>query len=196
MNIFVMTMNKTRIFIKASSFILFILILCSFQGNVSVFTSETGKTAFVSEAPLELIKAESGKLSCFIDISKRTFAFSIPIETFEGFNNPLQKERFLENYMEASKFKTASFKGKIIEEIDLSKAGTYTVRSKGILNIHGVDKEKIVKTKITVKAQELELEAHFEVALDDHNIKIPKIVNQKIAEVISVEVKATLMAKK
>ena len=49
--------------------------------------------------------------------------------------------------------------------------------------------------KITVKNKEIAVEASFEVPLEDHNIKIPKVVNQKIASIILVEVKANLKPK-
>jgi hypothetical protein len=97
--------------------------------------------------------------------------------------------------METEKYRNATFKGKIIEEIDLHKEGTTLVRAKGIFNIHGTEKEKIVKVKVTVKEGEMAIETNFEVPLEDHNIKIPKLVNQKIASVILVEVRATLKRK-
>lgn len=117
------------------------------------------------------------------------------IESFDGFNNGLQKEHFRENYMETQKYENATFKGKIIEDIDLSKNGSYTIRAKGIFNIHGTEKEKLVKVKVTIKDKEILIETNFEVPLEDHNIKIPKVVNQKIASVIMVEVKANLKPK-
>lgn len=173
-----------------------IILFFSFGIGPSVFSSQNGKIKFVSEAPLELIKAESDKLISVIDISKRSFAFSIIIETFEGFNSPLQKEHFRENYLETAKFKTATFKGKIIEEIDLSKEGTYNVRAKGMLSIHGIEKEKIIKTKMIVKNGSIDFDADFEVPLEEHNIKVPKVVNQKIAQVIRVNAKGNLLPKK
>ncbi len=160
-----------------------------------IYLCKDGNTKFTSEAPLELIKAQSNKTNGVIDVSNKTVAFSVLIESFDGFNSGLQKEHFRENYMETNKYKIAVFKGKIIEDIDFSKNGTYTVRAKGTFNIHGTDKEKIVKTKITVKDKEIMVETSFEVPLDDHNIKVPKVVNQKIASIIMVEVKATLKPK-
>ena len=52
------------------------------------------------------------------------------MRSFQGFNSPLQKEHFNENYVESDKFPDASFKGKVIEDVDLSKDGTYEVRAK------------------------------------------------------------------
>jgi polyisoprenoid-binding protein YceI len=97
--------------------------------------------------------------------------------------------------METEKYTEATFKGKIIEDIDFSKNGSFSVRAKGVFTIHGTEKEKIVKVKIVIKDNEIKVETSFEVPLEDHNIKIPKVVNQKIASVIMVEVKATLKPK-
>jgi hypothetical protein len=54
------------------------------------------------------------------------------MRSFQGFNSPLQKEHFNENYVESDKFPEASFKGKIIEDQDLTVDGTYELRAKGI----------------------------------------------------------------
>lgn len=163
--------------------------------NSQISVCKDGITKFTSEAPLELIKAQSDKTSGVIDPASKSVAFSVTVESFEGFNSGLQREHFQENYMETSKYKTATFKGKIIEDIDFTKNGTYPIRVKGTFNIHGTEKEKIIKGKITVRDKELLIESSFEVPLEDHNITIPKVVNQKIASVIKVEVKATLKPK-
>ena len=180
-------------FMKSISTGLFILLsyVCSSQ----VFLCKDGLTKFTSEAPLELIKAQSNKTAGAIDASNKNVAFSIDIDSFEGFNSSLQKEHFRENYMETDKYKTATFKGKIIEDVDFTKNGTITVRAKGTFSIHGAEKEKLLKVKITIKDKELAIDTSFEVPLEEHNIKIPKVVNQKIASVIMVEVKANLKPK-
>jgi len=160
-----------------------------------IYISKDGSTKFTSEAPLELIKAQSVKTNGVIDFTTKNIAFSVEVKTFNGFNSELQKEHFLENYMESEAFPKAIFKGKLIDEVDLSKSGTYTVRAKGTFNIHGIEKEKIIKVKLVVKEGQVEAESEFEVPLGDHDIKVPKIVNQKIASVIMVQYKGTLKPK-
>ena len=157
-----------------------------------VFRCENGKINFKSEAPLEVISAKSGKLRGVIDTAKQTFAWSVEIKTFEGFNSPLQREHFNENYMESKKYPKASFSGKIIEKIDFQKNGTYSVRAKGQLNIHGVEQERIIKSQLEVSGGKLRVQASFTVPLADHNITIPKVVYQKIAEEIAITVNAEL----
>jgi len=168
------------------------LLLCA---KAQVFICKDGLIKFTSEAPLELIKAQSSKASGALDFSNKNVLFMINIDSFDGFNSSLQKEHFRENYMETTKFPTATFKGKIIEDLDYGKSGTYNVRAKGTFSIHGVEKEKIVKVKIIVKEKTIEVETNFEVALEDHNINIPKVVNQKIASMITVEMKGTMKPK-
>ncbi len=159
------------------------------------FICKDGLCKFTSEAPLELIKAQSSKSNGVIDVATKNFAFSVDIDSFDGFNSALQKEHFREDYMETEKFPKAVFKGKIIEDVDFTKNGVVNVRAKGNFSVHGVEKEKLVKVKITIKDKTIRVETSFEVPLDDHNIKIPKVVNQKIASVIKVDVDALLKPK-
>jgi len=178
---------------KGTFFICFFIAINVCFGQI--YMCKDGNTKFTSEAPLELIKAQSNKTIGALDCANKNVAFSINVDSFEGFNSGLQKEHFKENYLETMKYNYATFKGKIIEDIDFTKNGTYTVRAKGTFNIHGTEKEKIIKTKITVKDKEILVETNFEVPLEDHNIRVPKVVNQKIASVIIVDVKANLKPK-
>lgn len=175
--------------------VLLLLTIAFHPIQAQICSCKDGFIKFTSEAPLELIKAQSNKTNGVLDCPNKSVAFSVDIDSFEGFNSALQKEHFRENYMETEKYAKAYFKGKIIEDVDFSKNGTHQVRSKGVFTIHGTDKEKIIKVKLTVKDKEILIETNFDVLLDEHNIKIPKVVNQKIASTILVEVKATLKPK-
>ena len=157
-----------------------------------VFRCENGKVVFKSNAPLEAIQAKSTKLRGVIDTARQSFAWSVDIKSFEGFNSPLQREHFNENYMESKQYPKASFTGKIIEKVDFQKNGTYSVRAKGKLNIHGVEQERIIKSKLEVEGNKVRIQSEFSVPLADHNISIPKVVYQKIAEQIDVKVEAEL----
>ncbi|MCB0607209.1 MAG: YceI family protein [Lewinellaceae bacterium] len=163
------------------------------QGQ-SRLSTENGRISFKSDAPLELIEAASGELKGIIDPSRNAFAFSVNIQSFQGFNSPLQREHFNENYMESKKFPRATFSGKFIEDVDFTKDGAYQVRAKGKLNVHGIEKERIIKGSVKVEGGKVTLTAAFTVLLEEHGIAIPKIVYQKIAEEISVELVATLTA--
>ena len=161
-------------------------------GQENLYLTREGKVDFVSDAPLEIISASSEHLQGAVDLNKRTFAFVINNASFKGFNSPLQQQHFYENYIESHKYPRSSFEGKIIEDYDLSIDGTYSIRAKGILSVHGEEQERIIKCTFVKDAGEIFVESDFKVPLEDHNIKIPRIVYQKIAEVINVHVKAKL----
>jgi hypothetical protein len=154
---------------------------------------EKGEISFVSNAELELIKAQSTNVRGLVDGSANHFAFSVDIKTFQGFNSALQREHFLDSYMGIDKYPKADFSGKIIEQIDFSTDGIYDVRAKGDLNIHGQKQIRIIKVRVSVNNGKVMVESAFMVPLADHNISIPKIVNQKIATEIFVNFKATLI---
>ena len=174
----------------------FSLLVCLFIWSSSpaqnYYRVEDGTIDFRSDAPLELIEASSGNLRGIINPEDNTFAFAVKASTFQGFNSPLQREHFNENYLESKKYPEATFTGKIIEHIDLSKPGNYTIRAKGKLNVHGVEQERIIKSEVVSSGNTLEVSSNFTVLLEEHNIRIPKIVYQKIAEEIQVHIHATL----
>ncbi len=172
----------------------FALLLLQLKGfaQSQVYNTNNGSITFSSDAPLELIKASSNEMRGKFDITKKLFAFTVKIISFTGFNSPLQKEHFNENYMESVQYPNASFSGKIIEDIDFSKNGTFTVRAKGNLNIHGVVQERIIKSELFIKDGKISIKSDFTVLLIEHNIPIPKVVHEKLASEIKVEVKADL----
>ena len=173
-------------------FFLFVLITTTgFKQQPKLYQTTSGKISFRSDAPFEVIRASSNDLIGLLDITKNNFSFKIDIRSFQGFNSPLQKEHFNENYMESDKYPDASFKGKIIEDVDFSTDGTYQVRAKGILTIHNVPQERIIQSDITVKKNLLTVHSNFTVLLSDHNIPIPQVVNQKLANEIKVEMNAS-----
>lgn len=162
----------------------------------TIFEVKKGNIQFHSNAQLELIKASSEQLKGLVDIQKKNFAFKIAMNSFQGFNGPLQKEHFNENYIETGIYPDASFSGKIIEDDDLSKDGDYVVRAKGLLTVHGVSQERIIRSNLSVKQGKMKLYTSFTVLLTDHNIKIPRIVSEKLSAEIKVDIQADLEEKK
>ena len=181
---------------KKAAILFVMLLLVNFKNEAAteIYSTNEGTVTFRSEAVQELISATSNTLRGLIDSDQRTFAFKILIRSFYGFNNGLQREHFNENYMESDLFPEAIFKGKIIEQIDLTKDGKYTVRAKGVLSIHGVEQERIIKGNLTVQKGIIQVETTFSILITDHNIKVPRVVHEKIAS--EIEVKVTAIFKK
>lgn len=156
------------------------------------YRTDQGQIRFVSSARLENIKATSTAMKGAVDLAKQNFAFSVEVNTFEGFNSALQAEHFRENYMETPSFPRATFTGKLIDPVN-PNASAQKVRAKGVLTIHGVSKDRIIDVELTKVNKGFQIQSSFHVALDDHNIVIPKLVHQKIAETIAVTVEGKLL---
>ena len=174
---------------------LFLFLHLFVKAITGVYGAVSGTVTFRSEAAQELISATSNSLHGLIDIEKRTFAFRVLVRSFKGFNSGLQEQHFNENYLESEKFPEATFRGKIIEQIDFTKDGKYTVRTKGLLSIHGVEQERIIKSDVTVQNGNIHVIAKFNILITDHDIKVPRVVHEKIASEVQVEVVADFKKK-
>ncbi len=159
------------------------------------YTVESGTISFTSNADLEIINAVSDKLQGLLDPASNKFVFVVPIQSFKGFNSAMQKEHFNEKYLESDRFPKAIFAGKIIEELDLAKNGTFDVRAKGELDIHGVKQTRIIKSKITIANGNIIIDAKFALPLLDHNITIPTIISHKIATEMEIVFSAIMIMK-
>lgn len=179
---------------KNKSITWFFLIFSGFairaQNKIEI---EKGEITFTSNAKLELINAASKKLHGRIDPATGQFAFIVKIQSFEGFNSKLQREHFNENFMETDKYFEASFAGKIIEPINFSVDGTYDVRAKGSLVIHGKKQIRIIPARIQIEKGRLKIVSEFTVPLQDHDIKIPQLVTEKIATEITVRISVSMV---
>lgn len=176
--------------------LLVVFLFFSMFVNAQVYKVTSSKVKFKSEAPLEIIMAESSELNGLLDIKTKQFAFTVNNESFKGFNSQLQQTHFNDNYLETEKYPTISFSGKIIDEIDFSKPGSYIVRTKGMMNIKGVNREQLIKTVLEIKDGKIKVNAMFTILLDDYNIRIPRIVSQKIAPEIQIDLNAMIENKK
>ena len=176
-------------------FLLTLLPLLPFAQPAAVYSTTGGTVTFLSEAPLETIRAASKDAKGLINTADNTFAFSVPNRSFHGFNSALQEEHFNENYMHSDNFPNSSFAGKIIEDVDLTVPGDYNVRAKGMLDIHGVKQERIIKCNVRVAENKMTVTSDFTVLLEDHKINIPRIVNEKIFPEIKINVNLTLQPK-
>lgn len=170
-------------------------ILLSAAPVATVYKTLKSNIEFKSEAPMELIQAESKKLVGLLNTEKKSFAFQVAVISFQGFNSELQREHFNENYMESTKFPKIKFVGKIQENVDFKGSFEKEITLIGNLTVHGISKERTINATLKKMGDKISAKSTFEVILADHNIKIPTIVNQKLAKVITIEVNTEMMPK-
>jgi len=156
------------------------------------FMSRNAQASFFSSTPIEDISASTDQASAVLDLASNRLAFQIPIISFH-FEIALMEEHFNENYMESEKFPSATFQGNLDGLLPDAEIGSVqNVSATGDLTIHGVSTPRTIEGTATRMESGWKLNAQFEVKTADHEIPIPKVVQNKIAESISVTVDAIL----
>jgi polyisoprenoid-binding protein YceI len=158
------------------------------QSKGQLYMTNSGEVSFFSKTPMEDIDAINKSVSSIINTATNEVAVQMRITNFV-FPNKLMQEHFNENYLESEKFPSATFKGKIKESVNLTVPGTYAIEALGSATIHGVTRPIELNGTIVSTGNNLTLSCQFEIKLVDYQIKIPKIVFAKIAEVIKVSSK-------
>lgn len=156
--------------------------------NAQTYLRGQGNVSFISDAPLERIEGKTNTLSGIVDMSKMTFAFKVDVSSFEGFNSPLQKEHFNEHYLETKTYPSATFLGTILINEDCTNGCVTQATCKGKFTIHGVTQVVTVPITLSLDKLTMEIKGAFNVKLSEYKIKIPKIVQAKIANEIQVKV--------
>lgn len=155
------------------------------------YQTTSANIKFYSSAPVEDIEAVSREGVSVINSENGKFSFKVKIRSFR-FPKALMQEHFNENYMESETYPDATFKGYSQQPVDISKTTIQNLIFKGILEVHGVKQEREipVSIKMSPDGNTMKLESNFEVKCEDHEIQIPKILWENIAEVIEVSVVA------
>ena len=165
--------------------IVFLLPLFSFAQK---YICRDGEIKFEASMPsFEEVKAVNKTASGVLNVDNGEFAALVLIKGFR-FKVALMEEHFNENYMESDQFPKATFKGKI-NNFDSSKLSSSdkAFDIEGKLTIHGITKD--IKTKIIFvkKGNSIVSKCKFTVKPEDYKIEIPKLVEAKISENISIE---------
>ena len=141
----------------------------------------------------EKIEGINRTVTCVVDTKTGNIQFSVLMKGFE-FEKALMEEHFNENYVESEKFPKAEFKGLIDnnDKVNYSKDGTYTVKVKGKLAMHGETKDVESEGKITVQNGKINAAAEFNVSLADFKISVPGLVADKVSKTAKITVTCSL----
>jgi polyisoprenoid-binding protein YceI len=159
----------------------------------NLFISKSSSIIFFSEALLENITASNEAGSMIINVEEQELAVKIPIKKFT-FLRKLMQEHFNETFMESTKYPYATFKGSFMQRLDFSKAFTLAISVSGFLTVHGVLKMQTIEGIIRFDPihNSMEVDANFNINLDDFKVKTPSVLSYKIANQVAVKTKFTL----
>lgn len=182
------TMSK-----KNGIVILALLMSASASFAQNKFFTKTGKIDFFSKSSMEDIEAKNKTVTAVVDSKSGAIQFSVQMKGFE-FEKKMMQEHFNENYVESSKYPKGEFKGTITNNADINytKDGSYTVKVKGKLTMHGVTKDIETSGTVKVNGGKLDVNSVFNILLSDYKISIPAVVKEKVSNSIKITVDCKL----
>jgi YceI-like domain len=141
----------------------------------------------------EKIEGINRSATCIIDSKTGNMQFAVLIKGF-AFEKALMEEHFNENYIESSKYPKAEFKGEIkdISKVDFTKDGSYIVKVKGKLTLHGESNDVEADAKISIQGGKIKANAGFAVKLADYKVSVPGLVADKVSKVAKIDVSCSL----
>ena len=98
----------------------------------------------------------------------------------------LRNRHMRDNYLEVEEFPYATFDA-TIERVEAQAGSVFRVTAQGVLNIHGVERERTVLCEVSARQQGYRARCTFTLLLSDFDIEIPKLMFLKLAEEIQLE---------
>jgi hypothetical protein len=179
------------------SIIYFITFLSVNAFSQTKYITKTGTVAFEASVPsFEEVAAKNNSTTAIINIESGEFAALVLVKGFR-FKNALMEEHFNENYAESDKYPKATFKGKINDFSFNDLKATSSLKMTGELFFHGKTKKfEDIPISISINDSDaINMEGSFNVIVSDFDIKIPKIVQNKVSESVNVSFSFNLKTK-
>lgn len=167
--------------------------------------------SFTSDAPIELIVGKTSKITGKINIDEsldlsKPFAatFDVDLASIDT-GIALRNEHMRDNFLETKKFPKATFTVKNQSGVAgvLKDKQKVTIKANGDFSLHGVTVKKNVAVDLTFykncpstqgkfeQCDLIQIKSTFNVPFNDHQIKRPEVVFQKLADTVIVTIAAT-----
>jgi hypothetical protein len=167
------------------------LILCLWGVNeilAQSYLSRNGYVEFLSEAPQEDVLGKSNFLVGRISLTDNEVDFYVDARTLKT-GITYRDEHLQENYIETDKFPYAEFFGSFTEKPDPSSEEVQDVKVEGNFKVHGVENPvTIIGTVQFLKNGNLYIKANWPLQLSDYDIPIPKVLNYRLSNDLTLTV--------
>jgi len=152
--------------------------------------TRNGKISFFSSTSVEDIKAQNNEVVSFLDTKRGELRFQVLIKGFVFPKAAMQQHFNAKEYMYSDSFPQSAFKGTItnLAEVNFTKDGTYKVKVKGDLTMHGITKPVTADGTITMAAGAATANAVIKINREDFKITVPAYTSSKISKVIEITV--------
>lgn len=157
------------------------------------YFTRNGHAYFMSHTDAIDIDGNNHKVMAILDTQTSELVFGVLIKAFT-FTLATAEEHFNESYMESNQFPKAKFSGKIIKpnDLDYSTDGKHTVTVAGQLTIRGVTKEIEQEGELEIADGTIHAKSAFQLSIDDYDIEVPKVVEERVAKIVDVTIDVSL----
>ena len=154
------------------------------------FMTESGRAEFDSRVPLHSFTGTSDALVGRIALADSTVDFYLDLETLDtGIG---KRDKDMKKTLETDKYPFAEFFGKLVSPFDPA-GGSQQAVVRGTFTIHGKSRDLEVTGTLEPADGGLQLQASWEMNLDDYQIEPPKLLIMKVDPVQQVRISALLL---
>ncbi len=188
----------------AAAFLLGLAVLASVEGGAAqefqVHLERPRRVTFTSKAPFEEFEGVTDRIDGYAflegeglggetDLARSEFHFEVDLASLDT-GIGLRDRQMRENYLETDRFPYATFSGRItaLQAAESADGRGWDVRARGVLGIHGVEREREVSCRMEPVGEAYRVRCSFPVRLPDHDIRIPRLMFLKINETVRVDV--------
>ncbi len=164
------------------------LLICLSASAQGKYLTRTGTVSFEASVPsFEKVEATNNAVTAILNSENGEFAALVLIKGFR-FKNALMEEHFNENYAESNTYPKATFKWTFQDfSFKALNKDMKAFQLDGVLSFHG-EENKINVSQLNISKNDsiVTISGSFSANASDYNIKIPKIVRNKISKDIMV----------
>ncbi|NNE69613.1 MAG: YceI family protein [Rhodothermales bacterium] len=153
------------------------------------FMTDSGTAEFESSVPLHSFVGTSEVLVGRIALPDSTVDFYLDLETLDTGNGKRDKD--MKKTLDTDEHPFAEFFGKLVSPFD-PDGGQQEARVVGSFSLHGVTREVEVSGTLEPTANGLQLNAAWELSLEDYDIVPPKLLIIKVDPIQQVRISALL----
>lgn len=158
--------------------------------ELNVDRSADNSVIFISQAPLESFEGKTSNIDGYVTWQGENpadgseFYFEVDLASLDT-GIGLRNRHMRDNYLETEKYPYAVFQGSV-SAVTESTADSTILTAKGKMTIHGVEKEMEIPVTGRIVGDTYTATASFDIDLNDHKIKIPKLMFMKISNIIRI----------
>jgi polyisoprenoid-binding protein YceI len=154
------------------------------------YMTRTGHAEFTSSVPLHSFTGTSEHLVGKINLPDSTVDFYLDLTTLEtGIG---KRDKDMRTTLETDEYPFAEFFGTLVSPFDPTRREPQPATVRGEFKLHGVTRTVTIDGTLQMTPDGLQLEAAWEINLNDYNIEPPSLLIVRVDEIQKVRIEAML----